>query len=96
MGADWSRSKERRQVVRAFDLDDVDPLPLAPPISKAEMRAETEALVAAYRGTVKRLPTFAALRCRTCGHRGTARVPVGAAPRFKCSRCGSSLVTVTV
>lgn len=46
---------------------------------------------------VKRLPMHAALRCRTCGHRGTACVPHGApTPRFKCSQCGSSLVAYRV
>jgi hypothetical protein len=63
-----------------------------PQLNKAEMRAEANSLIAAYRGAVQRLPMIAALRCRSCGHRGNAALPVGAAPRFKCSRCGSSLV----
>lgn len=60
--------------------------------SKAELRAETAALVAAFNSPVRRLASYAALRCRSCGHRGTARIPVDAKPRFKCSACGSSLV----
>lgn len=43
-------------------------------------------------GDLKRLPMQAALRCRSCGHRGTASVPPGAKPAFRCSKCGSSLV----
>lgn len=96
MGRNWSKDKSRKQVATAsrLALDDVlafaDPPEVGP--NKAELRAETERLIAAFTGPVRKLPTFAALRCRSCGHRGTARVPQGTKPQFKCSQCGSGLV----
>lgn len=99
MGRDWSKSRTRAQVnaAKTAELDqaryayELNGLPAGP--GKAELRAQAESAIAAYRGPVRRLPTYAALRCRSCGHRGTARVPVGTEPKFKCSACGSSLVT---
>jgi hypothetical protein len=41
------------------------------------MRAAADAAIASYRGRVRRLPMIAALRCRSCGHHGNARVPPG-------------------
>lgn len=95
MARDWSKSRRRAQsvqTVRAMQecMASLEPVETGP--SKADMRAETEALVAAFAGPVRRLPTYAALRCRSCGHRGNARVGPGQSPRFKCSDCGSSLV----
>lgn len=100
MARDWSTQRRRDQTrtARRCAIDDTalfDDAPEPGP-SKAQLRAEGDALVAAYRGPIRRLPTYAALRCRSCGHRGTARVPPGVAPRFRCSRCSSPLVTVTV
>lgn len=96
MGRDWSKQRRQDQAnrERSFAREDallLDDAPATGP-SKAEMRLEAEALMAAYDGPVRRLPTYAALRCRSCGHRGNARVPAGARPRFTCSHCGSSLV----
>lgn len=46
---------------------------------------------------IQRIPMRASLRCRSCGHQGRALVPHGAtSPRFKCSRCGSSLVAYSL
>lgn len=43
--------------------------------------------------SITRLPMRAGLRCRNCGHCGRAAVPHGVkSPRFRCSKCGSSLV----
>lgn len=66
--------------------------------SKAELRAEADALMARYKGEVKRLNSVVGLRCRTCGHRGTAHIrpEADAVPRFRCTRCGSSLVSYRV
>jgi len=64
-----------------------------PQPSKDELRAQAAAALANYRGPIRRLPMYTALRCRSCGHRGTARVAPGSNPRFRCSACGSSLVT---
>ena len=50
MGRDW------------YDRDEpIDEL-LEPAPSKTQLRAEADALVASYRGPVRRLPTYAALR----------------------------------
>lgn len=57
--------------------------------SKAEMRAESAALVAAYPGPIRRLPTFIDLKCYRCNHRGRVKVYPGERKRFKCSRCGA-------
>lgn len=100
MARSWSKDRERRQIAsaRRAEFDDSQafaPLPETGP-SKAELRAETERLMAAYNGPVKRLAAFAALRCRSCGHRGNARVPAGTTPNFKCSNCGSGLVAVQI
>lgn len=92
MARDWSKEKRRPVMRRWYDGDEpLDDLPMPGP-SKAELRQEADALTAAFHGRIKRLPTFAALRCRSCGHRGTARVPAGRSPAFKCSQCGSSLI----
>jgi hypothetical protein len=101
MARDWSKRKRSEQATQAARQGWRDWLPEQEPIhvetqTKAEIRAETDALVAAYRGPIRRLPMMAALRCRTCGHRGTARVPPDAKPAFKCSRCGSSLIAWSV
>jgi DNA-directed RNA polymerase subunit RPC12/RpoP len=93
---DWLKQKRRDRATQAHRsaLEDAalfDEAPEPQP-SKAQARAEAERLIADYRGPVRRLPTYAALRCRSCGHRGTARVPPGANPSFRCSHCGSSLV----
>lgn len=95
MARDWSRqaNRDRERVARRADaeiariLAEDEPRP-----SKVELRAQADAAIAGYRGPIKRLPMFAALRCRSCGHRGAARVPPGATPSFRCSACGSSLV----
>jgi hypothetical protein len=95
MARDWSRDRRRQQTVAARRAEVNDLVMLETPRTepdKAAMRAETERLVAQYPGKVRRLPMYAALRCRSCGHRGTAKVPTDAEPRFKCSDCGSSLV----
>ena len=97
MARNWSSAKRREQAARAARdaVDDsryLDDEPFEPAPSKAELRAEAELAIAAYRGRVRRLPMYAALRCRVCGHRGRARVPPGASPRFKCSACKSTLV----
>lgn len=97
MALDWSKRK-RVEAASQARLADIalghalasEPEERGP--SNAELRAQAAAALAAYRGPVTRLPTFAALRCRSCGHRGTARVPPGSSPSFKCSACGSSLV----
>lgn len=81
MARDWSKRN-------ALLIED----DVAPAVPKADLRAEADRLMAAYSGTVRKLPMVAALRCRSCGHRGTARVAAGVEPKFKCSACGSSLV----
>lgn len=96
MARDWSKQRNRDLTIRAqrYAVEDealFEEAP-APSQSKAQMRDETQALIAAYRGPIKRLPMTAALRCRSCGHRGTAQVPSGSSPSFRCSRCGSSLI----
>lgn len=91
MALNWSKHRTRQQANRAASdqaeiarmLAEHDQEP-----SKAELRAETAELVAAYRGPIRRLPTFRDIKC-ACGHR--ARVPTrpGTSPRFRCSKCGA-------
>lgn len=100
MGRNWSRRKAsdqaKAEMVEKHRLAvALAPTPEMAP-TKEELRHQAAAAMANYTGPIKRLPTYAALRCRTCGHRGTAVVPQGAEPRFKCSACGSSLVAWTV
>lgn len=95
MARDWSKLKSRelgrqavseeRQIINELARSEPHP-------TKDELRAQASAALADYRGPIRKLPMFAALRCRSCGHRGTARVPPGLAPAFRCSNCGSSLV----
>lgn len=41
---------------------------------------------------IKRLPTMHDLRCLRCGHKARVGVhPDRKTPRFKCSRCGTTL-----
>ena len=99
MGLAWSKEKSRQQgnVARqaAIDYEYADALERRS-TPHAQRLAELERLMADCRVPVQRLAAQAALRCRSCGHRGTARVPPGAAPRFRCSHCGSSLVKYSV
>lgn len=82
MGRKW----RKWQGIAARAVAEAEP---APQRSKAELRAEAEAALAAYRGPVRRLPTVHELRC-LCGHRGRVAVPAELGrPRFRCSRCGS-------
>jgi hypothetical protein len=93
---DWSKSRRRDAAARERRYAAEDALAFSDPPeaspSKAQMRDELAELLDGYKGRVKRLPTFAALRCRACGHRGNARVPRGMTPKFRCSACGSTLI----
>jgi len=57
--------------------------------SKADLRAEAAVLTAGV--TITRLPTVRRLHCRSCGHQGKVSHPAGAAPTFRCSKCGAKL-----
>ncbi len=96
---DWGRqrandllSRARTERTLARYISDREAPAAIQQISKADLRAQADAALAEYRGPIKPLPMIAALRCRTCGHRGNARVPAGKSPSFRCSACGSSLV----
>lgn len=97
MALNWSRQRARDQMrsARSSEIETARLLSgtdtFEPEPSKAELRAETEALIAAYRGPVQRLPTFRDVRC-PCGHQGRVKVAPGRAmPRLRCSRCGSRI-----
>ncbi len=99
MARSWSKDRERKLAAsaRSADYADMvtfsDPPELSP--SKDELRAETERLMAEFKGPIRRLKTVVSLQCRTCNHRGTARVEPGTTdPNFKCRACGSSLVKI--
>lgn len=102
MARNWSKNRSRAlsNASRASEIDDsryaAESDGLAERRPKSELRAETDALVAQFRGKVRQLPTYAGLRCRSCGHRGTARVPSGQSPAFRCSKCRSTLVAYRV
>lgn len=92
MALDWSRASRRKSNSESGSdaaLMRIVSEPKAPQPSKADLRAESEAAIAAYRGAVTRLPTMIDLRC-VCGR--TARIAIApdrARPRFRCSRCGT-------
>jgi DNA-directed RNA polymerase subunit M/transcription elongation factor TFIIS len=90
---DWSKQRKRdlaRQALGAeIELARILRNEDEPQPSKAEQRAEAAALLAAYQGPIKKLPTVVALRCAKCGHRGNVRMRPGEPKRrFKCSKCG--------
>lgn len=95
----YERSKSRemaRQAHYAHEADEralkfaprLKPAPVK--MTKEQLRNQAQAALAQYDG----LKTVS-LRCKSCGHRGTARVPVSAAPKFCCSSCGSNLVRIS-
>src|SRR5450631_524472 len=99
MARDWSKMKSRDQARQAQVEDRRIMNELArdePQPSKAELRIVAENAIASYRGPITQLPSYVGLRCRSCGHRGVARVPYGKSPRFRCAGCGSSLIAKTV
>jgi hypothetical protein len=57
--------------------------------SKADLRAEAAVLAAGV--TITRLPTVRRLHCRSCGHQGKVSHPAGAAPTFRCRKCGAKI-----
>jgi hypothetical protein len=97
----WSkvgeRGRMRRQGTEGAGDDNtpfVAPLlksrrPRPPPPSKAELRAIAAAALAKFDGPITRGPTAIPISCVSCGHSGTAQVPAGTAPTFRCSKCGS-------
>lgn len=86
-GRRWDLQRDRSRVARqgAETIDGAgvqhDPPKLR--TSKAKLRAEIQAAMAAADATLSRL-----IACR-CGHRATVRVPVSklAETRFRCRRC---------
>ena len=102
MARDFARLRRKAQGLSAIRQELADRrafdelVPQDRQAEKDELRAQADAAVAAFRGSVQVLDTHVALRCRTCGHRGTARVRRGARPKFRCRNCGSSLVAVRV
>jgi DNA-directed RNA polymerase subunit RPC12/RpoP len=97
MGLDWNKARRREQGNRASRAAADDGLRFADLRARraARRRQELFALIRDYDGPVRRLDTHVAVRCRTCGHRGTALVPQGVTARFRCSRCRSTLVAVS-
>lgn len=98
MGRDWSKQRRSDQAkrVRSDEMDqarylaEVGAIAAAP--GKAELRAEAEAAVKAYRKPIFRLATVMNLHCPACKHRGSVRVPAGRTmPRFRCKRCGTTI-----
>jgi hypothetical protein len=96
----WAKQRDRDRMRRhgtegaRDDMPFMAPLlksrpPRRPPPSKADLRATAAAAVAQYAGPITRGPTIVPISCGSCGHSGTARVPAGAAPTFRCSKCGS-------
>src|SRR6266516_2916033 len=56
--------------------------------SKAEMRAETAALLEQYRGPIQKEPTRLQVTCPKCGQQGTVTTELRSGLRFRCTRCG--------
>jgi hypothetical protein len=60
----------------------------APPLSKAELRAQAEAAMASATKAVVKLPTKLTRQCGKCGEMTAVMVePGAAAPPFQCKRC---------
>jgi hypothetical protein len=97
MGLDWNKARRREQGNRALRVGSREQSRASDlrALRAARRRQELFALIRDYDGPVRRLDTHVAVRCRTCGHRGTALVPQGVTPRFCCSRCRSTLVAVS-
>lgn len=100
MGLNWSKDRNRKLAANssrvAYDEAMEFAEPFDPGPSKAALRVMAQNAIASYRGPVKQLPSYVSLKCRSCGHRGVARVPFGKSPRFRCAGCGSSLVAKQV
>ena len=59
-----------------------------PPLSKAEMRAQANAAIAAATKPVRKLPTKHARQCGRCGEITSVMVEPGdPLPPFKCKSC---------
>ncbi|TMJ01920.1 MAG: hypothetical protein E6G97_13865 [Alphaproteobacteria bacterium] len=59
-----------------------------PPLSKAELRAQADAAIAAATKPVTKLPTKLSRQCGKCGEITAVMVEPGeAAPPFQCKRC---------
>ncbi len=59
-----------------------------PALTKAELRAQAEAAMAAATKPVTKLPTKLTRQCGKCGEQTAVMVEPGAAPPpFKCKRC---------
>jgi hypothetical protein len=60
----------------------------APPLTKAELRAQGEQAMAAATKAVVKLPTKHTRQCGRCGETTSIMVPPGeAVPPFQCKRC---------
>ena len=93
MARDWSKLR-RRENTSASLREEAAVMRLLyerpKQLSKVEARAEMEAALARYRGTIRQLPTIVELKCYKCNHRGKAIMPNGnTTKRFKCSKCGA-------
>lgn len=82
------RARTDEQYERDLRMMSLD-TPLPEDRSKADLRAEIEAMTANCR--VRRLPTRVDLKCGKCGHTGRAFLRDNQRGKpFKCSRCGNS------
>jgi hypothetical protein len=62
--------------------------PAGPPLSKAELRAQAEAALAAATKPVTKLPTKLTRQCGRCGESSHVMIEPGAeTPPFKCKSC---------
>jgi len=60
----------------------------APALTKAELRAQAEAALAAATKPITKLPTKLTRQCGKCGEQTSVMVePGAAAPPFKCKKC---------
>jgi hypothetical protein len=94
VGRDWSKLKRREQGQHAQREAMADVLTFPIPtdderLTKDQMRAETDALMASYGGRINQLPTYLSLKCYSCNHRGRVRLTPGRKTRFRCSKCGA-------
>lgn len=99
MGRDFGKLRRKEQGLSAIRQGRegwraVDELEIVDQPTKADQRAELAIAMASFCGPVQVLDSHVALRCRTCGHRGNARVRRGAKPKFRCRNCSSTLIVV--
>jgi hypothetical protein len=60
----------------------------AAPLTKAELRAQSEQAMAAFTKPITKLPTKLTRQCGKCGEQTSVMVEPGdAPPPFKCKRC---------